>query len=51
MGQSLWLDDITRGIERRLAAGLDAEAFAESWRDLMSCIASKSDALAMARQA
>ena len=37
-----------------LAADLQregAEAFAESWRDLMSCIASKSDALAMAHQA
>lgn len=40
--------------DETLAADLQregAEAFAESWRDLMSCIASKSDALVMARQA
>jgi len=47
MGQSLWLDNITRGL---VTSGVlqdeGARSFVKSWKDLLECIASKCESLA-----
>ncbi len=47
LGQSLWLDNITRQMLQQEGV----EAFAASWRDLISRIAAKSASLAGASTA
>jgi hypothetical protein len=45
LGQSLWLDNVTRDALGVRLQNEGAESFVKSWKDLMACIDSKSAAI------